>query len=70
MIKRSIDYLYMIHYNYTYNKQFELKTGEIRMIKKIAVGMIALSITALTLVGCGSKSNKNVKERYYTCSGY
>lgn len=30
------------------------------MIKKIAVGMIALSIAALTLVGCGSKTNENV----------
>lgn len=30
------------------------------MIKKIAVGMIALSITLLTLVGCGSKTNEDV----------
>ena len=30
------------------------------MIKKIAVGMIALSIATLTLVGCGSKNNENV----------
>ena len=30
------------------------------MIKKIAVGMIALSIATLTLVGCGSKNNEKV----------
>lgn len=42
------------------NKQFELKIGEIRMIKKIAVAIMTLSIAALTLVGCGSKSNEDM----------